>query len=331
MPDGSFRTRLNRALKRANEQRDANRAAKERQRSEEPNAAHILAILFSKKRPYVRFSRGPRRESDDPESEHRENERSVRRSTVAIGRLTYVLAAAAVIGAVFSWKTYVAIDGQLAEMQDDQRPWVKIKTLEMGSDLVFDDKGIHFILKYQLENVGRSVAINSVFYTIIKQDWYNSIHQAVQNDPAGVTPGPRNWNKDSIIGQYGMEKQAIDICYELFHVNMERQTREPAYIGNINTIFPNDIIRQEIFVSNNEDGTDGFGIKDAKGKFYNIFMIACARYTETGTGAVRYSSYSYSLTGIDPHNSGGDAYLSSERSLIPISELQFEEVTQHGE
>jgi hypothetical protein len=181
----TIRKRLKRARQRAREKYEAIKAATDRNDKKIEVLKSALSEIVAENKSQIDLAGRQPSAADQPEREHQNNERSMRRSTTTIAWFTIVLGLVGIAGAIISGLTLFAIQGQLGSMQDDQRPWVKIKALEMGSDLLFNDKGIHFVLKYHLENVGRSVAISSSFYTIVKQDWYNSAHQAVQNDVSG--------------------------------------------------------------------------------------------------------------------------------------------------
>ena len=77
----------------------------------------------------------------------------------AIKNWTMVLAIATAIGSVFALFTLNAIRGQLAEMQEDGRPWVQ-GSIKFVGPLVFDQSGANAPIILSLKNSGRSPAKN---------------------------------------------------------------------------------------------------------------------------------------------------------------------------
>ncbi len=111
-----------------------------------------------------RISRERYAREQQAESEHRENERSLRNSTRAIAWLTGVLSAVGIASAIFSALQWIAISGQLDAMEADQRPWVSVFPKDGFSiiePLTFDAKtGAGMRFSYKLRNTGKSPALH---------------------------------------------------------------------------------------------------------------------------------------------------------------------------
>lgn len=258
MSELKIQKRLKRARQRTREKYEAVKARVDRndQKIKELTALH--GEVVAKHEEYVSLTRGVYSQPDETEREHKANERSMRRSTWVIAVFTIVLGAVGIIGAVISAQTLYAIRGQLEAMESDQRPWVKLDSLELKSGLIFDSSGLAFNLGYKLENVGHSVALHAVIY----------VHLIQEFERHSENLGPTETSIDEAIRNYRIPSKTID-DYLLGHTLVEDCNRRfDQFIANpsaqagrtmalANTIFPNDSISRTIPVIGREEGLGG--------------------------------------------------------------------------
>jgi hypothetical protein len=76
--------------------------------------------------------------------------------------LTGVIALTGVIGAIIFNDQLSVMQGQLDVMRADQRPWISLN-MQADGPLVHDERGWHFIVKYNVTSVGKSPAANVDF------------------------------------------------------------------------------------------------------------------------------------------------------------------------
>ncbi len=117
MRNGSSKRRIAQALKRRNEQREAQRYGAQGSHNTPRSWWNFFFGPCFKYTPNIGLAGQKRTYQNQADAEHQRNERSSARATVAIARLTYVLAGVAAIGAIVSYRTLLAIEGQLAEMR----------------------------------------------------------------------------------------------------------------------------------------------------------------------------------------------------------------------
>jgi hypothetical protein len=84
------------------------------------------------------------------------------RWTRRVGIFTAALVFVGVVTAVIFSQQLRVMRGQLDEMQTEQRPWISLE-MQAEGPLVYDANGWNFVVKYSLNNVGKSPAISVDF------------------------------------------------------------------------------------------------------------------------------------------------------------------------
>src|SRR5579872_1721280 len=239
--------RLRRAKQRMREKYEAVKARAERNDREVENLHARFKELVSKHEEYVRLTNAQNTDPSKDEREHRDNERSMTRSTKIISRFTVVLAFVGAIGALIAWRTLDAIQGQLDAMQSDQRPWVKLKSFDLSSAVALNGGRPRFNVTYSLENVGHSVALRATIFFLAYVKYESGSYQG----------GPTNTSLDDLIvnyvrpelilNEYNMGRDLDRICDRRFEAVMREEPAKAVKTNALaNTIFPNDTVGREI-------------------------------------------------------------------------------------
>jgi hypothetical protein len=87
---------------------------------------------------------------------------------------TCALVLTAVVSAAISFFTLRSINGQLNEMQAEQRPWVYVTDFNLASPLTVDNGKLKFRVNYTAKNVGKSTATDVRPNAILILTWINS-------------------------------------------------------------------------------------------------------------------------------------------------------------
>ena len=66
-----------------------------------------------------------------------------------------------------------AMEGQLTEMQAEQRPWLAIATFELGNDVVISNGTVKIYVNYALQNTGRLPAVAATMHFDVDSIWGN--------------------------------------------------------------------------------------------------------------------------------------------------------------
>jgi hypothetical protein len=146
----------------------------ERQQS---NAGKWPAAIIRIFRAFKRYNDEQKSRRKPQETAHQKNERLAAESSWLIGKLTVVIAAAAILGVLVSGFQWRAINGQLNEMQVENRPWVGLDTIQSDADI---KSGQAFNILAFVKNFGHSPALH--VSGCVASDTPN-IHQ---RDEAGV-------------------------------------------------------------------------------------------------------------------------------------------------
>jgi hypothetical protein len=140
--------------------------------------------------------------NQDIDSEHRDNERSMRNSTMAIAGLTGVLALVGFISSVFSGLQWVAIKGQWKEMHDagaDSKKLIDANVKLSAAAQQYADTANKNLVATQRAWVGPTDAsiVKSADYTIVKgaASYVNSGHEPAKMNVWGkeFTYSRDNW------------------------------------------------------------------------------------------------------------------------------------------
>lgn len=90
------------------------------------------------------------------EKEHRRHERFYWKFSLVVGLAGLISAIAAAVVASFA---YLAVDGQLATMRDEQRPWISIDRMDPISSFHRDQNGLLYLrISFNLKNSGHAPA-----------------------------------------------------------------------------------------------------------------------------------------------------------------------------
>jgi hypothetical protein len=218
--------------------------------------------------------------------------------------------------------------GQLDVMQADQRAWVKLKSLELRTGLISDAAGLRFALRFELENIGKSIARSATLYTFVVQKWNKPGHEDGPTSPIDKLVAASE-SKEQYPKFLTISDDAIDLCAEVFSLNRYNRTRSNSSFSPANTIFPNDIIDGSIPVENNKE--EFVGVDTGGAKFYNVVIVICVRYIEPSSNKVRYTPYLYGMYGVDPENAESEPALALDRQAFKIPELKLVKLAQYGE
>jgi hypothetical protein len=97
-------------------------------------------------------------EDKEPKTEHQINERMMARWTRRVGWFTFFLVLVGISTAIIFWRQLNAMEGQLDESQQQQRPWGSAE-ISLNGPYVGDETGVHLPVIATIKNSGATPAI----------------------------------------------------------------------------------------------------------------------------------------------------------------------------
>jgi hypothetical protein len=218
--------------------------------------------------------------------------------SIAAVFLTAIAVVASIVAAIFAGRAYETargqqniMQGQLTEMQSEDRPWISIEMKPSG-DLRHDASGWHFIIKYVLNNVGKSPAVDADFMAIMIP-WQNP--QPILPPSFGFSAG---------FPTTSVENATSSVCGD----------QAELHEGRI------------IFPENSQTGQWQVDSSPGQAGFIPGFIIiGCATYKISGDPNIHETVETFELS-----ESAYGKMVDISRNKIPFSELAFFPYSERG-
>lgn len=229
--------------------------------------------------------------------------------------LTLVIAGSSVLYTIFARRQWTVMDGQLTEMHDEQRAWIKDESPILLSPLIVDNNALAVTLEYRLNNVGHRPAYNADFSAAAVLVWLKAkpsqlTYNAAPNEEIA---GAMNWpNIPTGASSAFVARKVCDILFE--KQGLERATLTSTFLFSGTSIFPNDEAVDSYKIYEREQSLKS---RPPDSGSYIVGMTSCIQYQSADESTVHHEQSVYSIDGFDPSHSDQRFSLNPNGRAIP--------------
>lgn len=141
---------------------------------------------------------------------------------------TFAIMVATIVNVCVAVRQWDVANGQLAVMRADQRPWISLD-IEPEGPLIRDGNDWSFIVKYTINNVGKSPAFDVDFLAVMIS---LAAPQSIAPPPQGFSYGPPTKAVDTAVETACEEQQMFGNPGSIFFPSAPQTNRWKAHGGN---------------------------------------------------------------------------------------------------